>query len=128
MRLTDERLCELRQFADITKHPTMTDLLDTIEALQQENERLDYTLIGVMHSVYKWLDDTDGMDEVNRAAQAREIALQAIEKRDAALKKAREALTIVSDYYSNVLNMAAWKTVKEALAAIDKALGGKEDV
>lgn len=40
MRLTDERLCELRRFADITKHPTMTDLLDTIEALQQENEQL----------------------------------------------------------------------------------------
>jgi cell division septum initiation protein DivIVA len=45
-----------------------------------------------------------------------------------ALKQAREALTIVSDYYSNVLNMAAWKTVKEALAAIDKVIGGKEDV
>jgi hypothetical protein len=38
MRLTDERLCELRRFADITKHPTMTDLLDTIEALQQERD------------------------------------------------------------------------------------------
>ena len=44
-----------------------------------------------------------------------------------ALKQAREALTIVSDYYSNVLNMAAWKTVKEALAAIDE-IGGREDV
>ena len=40
--------------------------------------------------------------------------------------QSRKALTIVSDYYSNVLNMAAWKTVKEALAAIDK-IGGRED-
>ena len=55
------------------------DAIDTIEALQQENERLDYTLIGVMHFVDKWLDDTDGMDEVNRAAKAREVALHAIE-------------------------------------------------
>lgn len=31
------------------------NLCDTIEALQQENERLNYTLIGVMHSVDKWL-------------------------------------------------------------------------
>jgi len=58
-----------------------------IEAQQQEIDRLrekvsdlTYTLTGVMHFVDKWFDEIpDDMDEVNRAAQAREIALQAIE-------------------------------------------------
>lgn len=61
--------------------------------LLKENERLQYTLIGVMHSVDKWFDEVDeSIDEVNRAAQAREIALQAIEKRDKALEQAKKAL------------------------------------
>lgn len=56
-------------------------LIGTIEAQQQEIDRLNYTLLGVMHSVDKWFDEIpDDMDEVNRAVQAREIALQEIEK------------------------------------------------
>ena len=51
-------------------------------------EELEYILAGVMHFVDKWLnaDDFD-KDEVQRAAIAREKALQAIECRDAKLKE-----------------------------------------
>ena len=171
-----------KRHCDGNRNTCMSILFDTIEALQQENEqlkdenisirkwnkcvdedypklleenkRLQYTLIGVMHSVDKWLDDTDGMDEVNRAAQAREIALQAIEKRDEALKVAMEALAYFANsscrycgcgngshaYDCSVFHSSSSSStcflcrltcivkVKEALVAIDKAIGGKEDV
>lgn len=51
------------------------------------NSKLEYTLLGVMHSVDKWLDvepydfdKDDGTVAATRAATAREVALKAIEK------------------------------------------------
>ena len=72
--------------------------------LAAENVQLQYTLIGVMHSVDKWFDKADeSTDEVNRAAQAREIALQAIEKRDEALMKVGDVLRDISNYLYDIL-------------------------
>lgn len=54
---------------------------------KSEADRLEYTLLGVMHSVDKWLDgDELKKDEVNRAITMREKTLRIIEraKRDAA--------------------------------------------
>lgn len=48
---------------------------------KSEVERLEYTLLGVMHSVDKWLDGKElEQDEVNRAITMREKTLQIVEK------------------------------------------------
>lgn len=72
--------------------------LALIQQLEADNERLKYTLAGVMHFVDKWVNispydvemDHHGEVAVNRAAFARKIALEAIElleaERDAAVK------------------------------------------
>lgn len=63
------------------------DALALIEQLEERNNRLEYTLMGVMHSVDKWLDvepydfeKDDGTEAATRAANTREIALKAIEQ------------------------------------------------
>ena len=49
-------------------------------APKSEVDRLEYTLLGVMHSVDKWLDgDELKQDEVNRAATMRKKTLRIIE-------------------------------------------------
>lgn len=75
-----------------------SNAITLVEQLFEENERLHYTLQGVMHFVDKWIygepyydvDDPDGKIAVNRAAEAREIALKAIEiverERDASIE------------------------------------------
>lgn len=52
-----------------------------IENQKKKVENLEYTLIGVMHSVDKWLEGNElTKDEVNRAITMREKTLQIIEK------------------------------------------------
>lgn len=58
--------------------------LALINRQKAEIERLEYTLLGVMHSVDKWLDGEElKLNEVSRAAAMREKTLQIIESRDA---------------------------------------------
>lgn len=66
------------------------DTSEYIQQIEAEKDALEYILTGVMHSVDKWLDvppyDPKGktvQDAVTRAAQAREIALKAIERAEA---------------------------------------------
>lgn len=68
------------------------DALAYIQQLEERNSKLEYTLLGVMHSVDKWLDvesydfdKDDGTVAATRASNAREIALKAIEKAQADL-------------------------------------------
>lgn len=102
-------------------------------------EQLEYTLLGIMHSVDKWVDEVDeSVDEVNRAAQAREIALQAIEKRDEVLKHARALLIRSYDEIEHYKCLYKGSKaggcdcpqptilqgdIEQALAAIDKVVG-----
>ncbi len=71
------------------QHRAMLDSLHLIDQLEKKNVTLLYTLSGVMHSIDKWLDnatpydpdaDPKGDIAVNRAAEARKIALKAIEE------------------------------------------------
>ena len=72
-------------------------------------------------------EDRHLMLEERIAAQAEEIKqLQAIEKRDAALKKAREA--IKAAWSGECSANKALDKASEALKLIDKVIGGKEDV
>lgn len=51
------------------------------EKINKEKCTLEYTLLGVMHSVDKWLDGAElEQDEVNRAITMREKTLQIVEK------------------------------------------------
>lgn len=56
-------------------------MLTPTEAVsEKEHRNLEYTLLGVMHSVDKWLDgDELEQDEVNRAITMREKTLRIIE-------------------------------------------------
>lgn len=68
------------------------DAVAYIRKLEERNSKLEYTLLGVMHSVDKWLDvepydfdKDDGTVAATRASNAREVALKAIEKAHANL-------------------------------------------
>lgn len=55
----------------------------TIEKVTSELEQKEYTILGIMHSVDKWLDGKElEQDEVNRAATMREKTLRIIEKQE----------------------------------------------
>lgn len=65
-----------------------TDAADKLEKLQAQNSRLNYSLMGVMHSVDKWLEgDELNADEVQRAATMREKTLGIVEKLQAELRQ-----------------------------------------
>ena len=109
--LTSERdaLNEMvaEQKAELSKKDTEINILirkkeslrDEISELKAEVERLQYILMGVMHSVDKWLEgDELKQDEVNRAATMREKTLQIIEKRKAEIKGLTEELKTTRAY------------------------------
>ena len=55
---------------------------------QEEIENLTYTLLGVMHSVDKWLDGAElEQDEVNRSATMREKTLRIVEEKQAEIER-----------------------------------------
>ena len=59
-----------------------------INNLQTEKEKLEYILMGVMHSVDKWLEgDELNHDETNRAVIMREKTLQIVEKQKAEIER-----------------------------------------
>lgn len=73
----------------------LTDVLAYTRQLEERNSNLEYTLLGVMHSVDKWLDvepydfdKDDGTVAATRASNAREVALKAIEKAQSDLAQA----------------------------------------
>jgi hypothetical protein len=65
-------------------------LVAKVEQLKNVESDYYYKVVGIMHSVDKWLENVeeDAGNEVERAAQAREIALQAIERQEARAEKA----------------------------------------
>jgi phage shock protein A len=101
MRLSDEKITDIKEYLNRSMKVTASslipqlskygiDLIDTIEALQQENEQLRA-----------------------QVARMRE-----------ALRKARETISARDSWFEcdRCANM------RDALAEIDKAIGGKEDV
>lgn len=80
------------------------EAVERIRKLEERNKSLEYTLLGVMHSIDKWLDvepydfdKDDGTEAATRAANAREVALKAIEQlksRLAQVERERDALML----------------------------------
>ena len=63
-----------------------------INQLEAEKRNLEYTLLGVMHFVDKWLDENElRQDEVNRADTMRHKTLQIIEEQQAEIEKMKTA-------------------------------------
>ena len=61
---------------------------DILAEVDKEQTDFEYTLIGVMHFVDKWLDGAElEQDEVNRAATMREKTLQIIEGKQAEIER-----------------------------------------
>lgn len=59
----------------------------------EELNKKEYLILGIMHSVDKWLDGKElEQDEVNRAATMREKTLQIVEKKDREINDLRNEL------------------------------------
>lgn len=59
----------------------------------EELNKKEYLILGIMHSVDKWLDGKElEQDEVNRAATMREKTLQIVEKKDREINNLRNEL------------------------------------
>lgn len=72
--------CDIFQEPVLSYAKTVLEAFDEINRQQAEKDDLFYKLVGVMHSVDKWLDgDELKQDEVNRAATMREKTLQIVE-------------------------------------------------
>ena len=81
----------------IVSKTVMDHVADLLETMMAENESLKYTLTGVMHFVDKWLDrvayevdkDLKGQEAIDRATEARRVALEAIESLTVELAEAK---------------------------------------
>ena len=69
------------------------DALALVKRQEAEIRRLEYTLLGVMHSVDKWLEgDELKQDEVNRAITMREKTLRIVESLQAENEEQDQAI------------------------------------
>ena len=81
------------------------------EEQQKEISSLEYTLMGVMHSVDKWLDgDELKQDEINRAATMREKTLKLVEVRDKKVIRLKNLMEL--EIFYNTLTMESFKAAK----------------
>lgn len=72
----------LRKCVDADNEGVLRDLNQTSKEAADMLEQQAYIILGVMHSVDKWLDGKElEQDEVNRAATMREKTLRIIENR-----------------------------------------------
>ena len=75
--------CDIRtdEYSTDYNNTAYAKAMSTWNRRTQPNEPVCHALIGVMHSVDKWLDDDElKQDEVNRAATMREKVLKIIER------------------------------------------------
>ncbi len=114
-----------RQKAEIERCETIIRFADkTIEKVNAEVDKLTYTIMGIMHSVDKWLDGDDlKKDEVTRAATMREKTLQITEKQQAEI----ENLKKFCNDFSETLSKNHSKAEVEKWQAVDSAINGFAD-
>lgn len=104
------------------------EMLNTIEALQQENEQLRAQLDEWKYEVKCHMDEV-----IAREKQIEQLRAQVARMREA-LKQAGKAiydLRYTLNYFKNKSGLKPYDNMtqaQEALAEIDKAIGGKEDV
>lgn len=95
-------------------------LENRVKELEVEKNKLEYTLLGVMHSVDKWLDGAElEMDEVNRAITMREKTLQIVEGLTAKWEEAVNQANYIADVTKADIVHKVQKRLEEK---IDRAL------
>jgi predicted RNase H-like nuclease (RuvC/YqgF family) len=136
--LTDEKIADVKEYLARSMKVTASslipqlskyglDLIDTIEALQQENEQLRAKLEEWKYEVKCHMDEV-----VARDKEIEKLRAQVARMREA-LKQAGKAiydLRYTLNYFKNKSGLKPYDNMtqaQEALAAIDKAIGGKED-
>jgi hypothetical protein len=93
----------------IVKQDFLKDILDLINCQKAEIDNLEYTLLGVMHFVDKWLDgDELEQDEVNRAEIMRNRTLKIIEEQQAEIDRLKRFKAYFDDLYGDGLEVANW--------------------
>ena len=96
-------------------------LIDTQKA---EIEGLEYIIMGVMHSVDKWLDgDELKQDEVNRAATMREKTLQITEKQQAEIERLQSEKAKLHKLIPKMIKDAKSEAIKEFAERLRLAMG-----
>jgi len=80
-----------------------------IDHLEQRVRELETELQAVMHSVDKWFDTPSNDNPATRAADAREVALQAIEKLEAELAKQDQLLQRAAEIIKGVPRVVGGK-------------------
>ena len=71
--------------------------------MSERVDELEYIIMGIMHSVDKWLDSDELMeDEVNRAAIMREKVLRIIERKDSRIRELENKLKESNDRLEKV--------------------------
>jgi len=128
VRLTDEKIADVKEYLNRSIKVTVSslipqlskygiDLIDTIEALQQENNgwRERYDELDAGHS--RLFKDFCKLQQENEQLRAQVARYKEI------LEQASDALKYAEGY----TQYSAEARVREAVAAIDKALGGKEE-
>ena len=115
MKLTEEQIKNCKE----ASVKILTTMFDEQKAYYKNNS---YDLNRRFEFDLKIMALTLAVESIN----AIEAQQQEIQQLQIKLAKAGMALTIISDCYSQDLNMATYKTVKEALEAIEKAGGENE--
>lgn len=99
-RTIDCTVCELKtchKTATVCRNELIANALALINRQKAEIARLEYIVLGIMHSVDKWLDgDELEQDEVNRAVTMREKTLQIVERQKAEIEKS-ERIIVMAD-------------------------------
>ena len=106
----DDALISVR---DVRRALLMTPVEDVVP--REEVDKLEYTLLGVMHSVDKWLDgDELEQDEVNRAITMRENTLRIVENLQAEVERLNGELIVESTRRKNAV--IAYHSAKQEVA------------
>lgn len=98
----------------IVKQDFLKDILAVINHQKTEIKQLEYTLLGVMHFVDKWLDENElKQDEVNRADTMRHKTLQIIEEQQAEIEKLKKFKSYFDGLYGYGLEVINWHLNEE---------------
>ena len=93
---------------------------------RSEADKLEYTLLGVMHCVDKWLDgDELEQDEVNRAITMRENTLRIVENLQAEVERLNGELIVESTRRKNAViayHSAKQEVAREIFEEIEKCM------
>lgn len=117
----DDALISVR---DVRRALLMTPVEDVVP--REEVDKLEYTLLGVMHCVDKWLDgDELEQDEVNRAITMRENTLRIVENLQAEVERLNGELIVESTRRKNAViayHSAKQEVAREIFEEIEKCM------